>query len=127
MYACGERYINYPSANYEKFFSLSLNLLPFVPSFSSISVQERQKEMTLQRRRKRLKLESIDRNTMEFTETAEFDELISSLQTGDFFARRRSRVNPVASRRLEFSRERPASVIKLEPESDQLMIQPSHI
>ena len=79
--------------------------------------------MTLQRRRSRLQLEGSTphrigmgaRNSMEFPETAEFDELISSLKTGEFFSRRRSRLNVTASRRLEVSRERPTSAIDLEP------------
>ncbi len=98
-----------------------------------LSLQERQREMTLQRRRSRLKLEAsaaasgtatpTGRYSVEFPENTEFDELISSLKTGDYFARRRTRGgggggggNPggVASRRrLEFSRERPASAIEL--------------
>ena len=75
--------------------------------------------MTLKRRRSRLKLEAsaaggtstpTGRNSVEFPENTEFDELISSLKTGDYFARRRSRLN---SRRLEFSRERPVSAVEL--------------
>ena len=91
--------------------------------------------MTLQRRRSRLKLEAsaaagggaghatpTGKNPMEFPENAEFDELISSLKTGDYFARRRTRVGGgvggntggvATRRRLEFSRERPASAIEL--------------
>lgn len=89
--------------------------------------------MTLQRRRSRLKLEASaaaaggtstpsGRNSVEFPDNTEFDELISSLKTGDYFARRRSRANPAAaaghghglvSRRLEFSRDRPASAVDL--------------
>lgn len=49
-------------------------------------------------------------SSMEFSENAEFDELISSLKTGDYFARRRSRLH---SRQLEVSRERPVSAIEL--------------
>lgn len=101
-----------------------------------VHAQERQREMTLQRRRSRLKLEAsaaggvpatpTGRNSMEFPENAEFDELISSLKTGDYFSRRRSRgggVSLTTSRnstsaisrrgRLEYSRERPASAIEL--------------
>lgn len=90
---------------------------------------EKQREMTLQRRRSRLKLEasaaaSPTRNSMDFPENAEFDELISSLKTGDYFARRRSRANVtgatghpgVTSRRLEFSRERPPSTVEIQEE-----------
>lgn len=88
--------------------------------------------MTLKRRRSRLQLEASAsgvttpsaRNSMDFPENAEFDELISSLKTGDYFARRRSRMNSgLASRRLEYSRDRPASAIELdsqpEPESEE--------
>ncbi len=74
--------------------------------------------MTLKRRRTRLlegsaqnKIGTGTRNSMEYSETAEFDELISSLKTGDFFAtRRRSRFNGTASRRVEYSRERPIMI-----------------
>ena len=87
--------------------------------------------MTLQRRRSRLKLEAsvaagnatpTGRNSMEYPENAEFDELISSLKTGEYFSRRRTRGggagggNPggvVSRRRLEFSRERPVSAFEL--------------
>lgn len=95
-----------------------------------ICTQERQREMTLKRRRSRLQLEASAsgvttpsaRNSMDFPENAEFDELISSLKTGDYFARRRSRMNSgLASRRLEYSRDRPASAIELDsqPESEE--------
>ena len=89
--------------------------------------------MTLQRRRSRLKLEAgaggmatpTGRNSVEFPDNTEFDELISSLKTGDYFSRRRSRpANPataggghghggITSRRLEFSRDRPVSAVEL--------------
>ena len=81
--------------------------------------------MTLQRRRSRLQLESSAlhkvgagaRNSMEFPETAEFDELISSLKTGAYF-RRKNRPNST-SRRVEVSRERPTSTIALETTREQ--------
>lgn len=103
--------------------------------------QERQRMMTLERRRSRLKLEASAAaasgtatptggraNLMEYPENAEFDELISSLKTGDYFAKRRSRAagnsgNPggvATRRRLEFSRERPQSAIELQVNSTQL-------
>ena len=83
--------------------------------------------MTLKRRRTRLlegsaqnKIGTGTRNSMEYPETAEFDELISSLKTGDFFAaRRRSRFNGTASRRVEYSRERPISAVELNPPTEQ--------
>jgi len=84
-------------------------------------LQERQKEMTLQRRRSRLLLEggAGARNSMEFPETGEFDELISSLKTGDYFSRRKSRTNSATSRRVELSRERSTSTLALETTREQ--------
>ena len=97
--------------------------------------------MTLQRRRSRLKLEASaaasgratptggGKNPMEYPENAEFDDLISSLKTGDYFARRRTRGGGAGGggnsggvatrRRLEYSRERPASAIELQINSTQ--------
>ena len=104
--------------------------------------QERQRMMTLERRRSRLKLEASAAasgtatptggrtNPLEYPENAEFDELISSLKTGDYFAKRRTRGggagnsgNPggmATRRRLEISRERPQSAIELQVNSTQL-------
>ena len=77
------------------------------------TTQEKQREMTLRRRRSRLQLEPGgpgSRQSVEFSDNAEFDELISLLKTGDFMAHRRSRQSSSTNlRTLEFSRERPSS------------------
>ena len=74
--------------------------------------KEKQRERTLQRRRSRLQLEPGNRQSTDFSENAEFDELISLLKTGDFLAQRRSRQSSGSNiRTLEISRERPSSVL----------------
>ena len=82
-------------------------------SHTHTHTQEKQREMTLRRRRSRLQLEPGgpgSRQSVEYSDNAEFDELISLLKTGDFMAHRRSRQSSSTNvRTLEFSRERPSS------------------
>lgn len=100
--------------------SLSSPFLPSTLPFSPPHTQERQKELTLQRRRSRQQLAGTEHAIgSEYADNAEFDELITALKTGAYFdtyARRRGKrnsgvmVSPRNSRLLEFSRERPPSV-----------------
>lgn len=83
------------------------------PSLILIDRQEKQRERTLQRRRSRLQLEGsgpANRQSVDYSENAEFDDLISLLRTGDFLAHRRSRQSSGSNiRTLQISRDRPSS------------------
>ncbi len=80
--------------------------------------QEKTREMTLKRRRNRLKLEangggSVSKRTSapEYADN-ELDDLISVLRTGDYLSHRKSRSSSISShRKLEVNRDRPPSII----------------
>ncbi len=81
--------------------------------------QEKTREMTLKRRRNRLKLEangggSVSKRTSapEYADN-ELDDLISVLRTGDYLSHRKSRSSSISSHRkqLEVNRDRPPSII----------------
>ncbi len=80
--------------------------------------QEKTREMTLRRRRSRLKLEANGSRLSERTSAPEYaenelDDLIAVLRTGDYLSHRKGRSSSISSHRkpLEVNRDRPPSII----------------
>lgn len=94
------------------------------------SLQEKQKQLTLLRRKKRQQAQATEaqadstaKETADYADKAELDDLIAVLKSGEYFDRRRSKrlstisltsngTNPRNSRVLECSRDRLVSDIQ---------------
>jgi hypothetical protein len=108
----------------------------------SLSPQERHKQLTLQRRKKRQEAQTNEisdlaaaRDSAEFDDKAELDDLIAVLKSGEYFSRQRGRrlsgismtssgsgaTSQRNSRVLEFSRERSNSSLVSEKSSSSMV------